>query len=306
MVAVGAQLALQAPINSALGRSVGGLPASLVSFLVGTAILFAAVFATGNGSGLGDATGVPAWQLTGGLIGATYVATATLTVGRIGAGAVAAATVTGQILSSLVVDALGLVGTEVIPLDPARVAGAVMLVAGTALIVRPGAGRPAARSPQRASLPGRAEPDRSRTDLIAVGVVFAAGLLVGVQHPLNAELSDSTGAVAAGLVNFIAGSAVLAAVVISVGQARRLGGIGKARPWQFLGGLIGTVTVVAALRAVPVIGAAGLTAALVTGQLVGSIAIDRAGAFGLGVRRVTAARAAGSLLLLAGTGLCVY
>jgi len=79
IVAVGAQLALQPPINSALGRHVGRLAASLVSFIVGTLFLFVLVLATGGLSGVGDLAGVPGYQLLGGLIGATYVATATLT-----------------------------------------------------------------------------------------------------------------------------------------------------------------------------------------------------------------------------------
>jgi transporter family-2 protein len=79
----------------------------------------------------------------------------------------------------------------------------------------------------------------------------------------------------------------------------------QAPRWQFVGGLIGVITVLASLSAVPVIGAAALTAALVTGQLVGSVALDRFGAIGLDVRPVDARRAAGVLLLLAGTVACV-
>jgi transporter family-2 protein len=59
------------------------------------------------------------------------------------------------------------------------------------------------------------------------------------------------------------------------------------------------IVVVTSLSAVTVIGAAGLTAALVTGQMVGSLLLDRFGVFGLTripVDRVRVA-AAGSLLL---------
>ena len=291
IVIVGAQLALQPPINSALGRHVGRLAASLVSFIVGTLFLFVLVLATGGLSGVGDLAGVPGYQLLGGLIGATYVATATLTVSRIGAGAVVAATVTGQLFSSLLIDDLGLVGVDTVPLDLLRVTGAVLLVAGTLLVVDRAARPPGSQ--------GRG------LDLPALAAVLAAGFLVGLQHPLNGLLSESSGELQAGLANFVVGALFLTVIVVATGRAGRLPEFRRAPAWQLTGGLIGVVTVVAALSAVSTIGAAGLTAALVTGQLIGSVAIDRAGAFGLTLRPVSRRRALGVALLVAGTLLCV-
>jgi len=65
------------------------------------------------------------------------------------------------------------------------------------------------------------------------------------------------------------------------------------------------ITVLSALSAVGTIGAAGLTAAIVTGQLLSSVALDRFGAFGLEKRGVTLIRVAGVALLIAGTFLTV-
>jgi transporter family-2 protein len=289
IVVVGLQLALQAPINSQLGRHVGRLAASLVSFGVGTAILLVLVVATGEIADAGSLGEVPFYQLCGGLIGASYVATTTLTVARIGAGAVVAATITGQLISSLLIDDLGLVGVDAVPVTLMRMAGAAFLVAGTVLIVR--------RTGPRTG--------EVRRDLLALVSVFVVGLMVGFQHPLNGLLAETTGDLLAGLNNFIVGTSLLAVIVIATGRGPGLTGIRQAPTWQLAGGLIGTITVVAALSAVSVIGAAGLTAALITGQLIGSIALDRVGAFGLTVRLITPARATGAALLLAGTLLSV-
>lgn len=49
---VGGLIALQAPINSGLGKATGSLPAALVSFLVGTLVLTAIVTVTGRAGGL--------------------------------------------------------------------------------------------------------------------------------------------------------------------------------------------------------------------------------------------------------------
>ncbi len=293
IIAVGFQLALQAPINNALGRHVGRLPASLVSFLVGTLILALLLLVTGGFSQVSELGAVPFAQLLGGLIGAAFVAISTLTIARIGAGAVVAATISGQLLSSLIIDNFGLVGVDTESLDVVRVAGALLLVSGTLLVVR-----------NRKDTMARTRGDR-RLDLAAVTAVFGVGLLMGIQHPLNALLSESTGTLLAALTNFVVGTLLLAVIVFATGRGSNLKMVTEARPWQLLGGLIGVIAVVAALSAVSVIGAAGLTAALVTGQLIGSIAIDRAGAFGLSVRRVTVRRAGGAALLVVGTAMCV-
>jgi bacterial/archaeal transporter family-2 protein len=79
---------------------------------------------------------VPWYYLTGGVLGAAYVFTALVTVGSIGAGGVAAATITGQLTASIVLDRLGVLGLDEVPITFERIAGVVLLLAGTFLIVR--------------------------------------------------------------------------------------------------------------------------------------------------------------------------
>jgi bacterial/archaeal transporter family-2 protein len=59
--------------------------------------------------------------------------------------------------------------------------------------------------------------------------------------------------------------------------------------------------VTTALLSVPTIGAAGVAAATVTGQLTAAVVIDRLGLFGLDQVPLSFARLAGVGLLLAGT-----
>jgi uncharacterized membrane protein YdcZ (DUF606 family) len=49
---------------------------------------------------------------------------------------VAAATIFGQLTASVVIDRLGILGLEQVPLSPERVIGVALLLAGTVLIVR--------------------------------------------------------------------------------------------------------------------------------------------------------------------------
>jgi transporter family-2 protein len=57
-------------------------------------------------------------------------------VNSIGAGGVAAATIAGQLAASVVLDRLGVLGLDEVPITFERIAGVALLVAGTFLIVR--------------------------------------------------------------------------------------------------------------------------------------------------------------------------
>lgn len=133
---IGGLLALQAPINSNLSEATGNLPAALISFLVGTLVLVALVVLGGKASGVSGAFDVPWYYLAGGVLGAVYVTAALVTVTTIGAGGVAAATIAGQLTASVVIDRIGAFGLEQEPITLSRVAGVVLLLGGTALIVR--------------------------------------------------------------------------------------------------------------------------------------------------------------------------
>lgn len=136
-VAVGGLIALQAPINSTLGRSVGTFQAATVSFVIGTIALALIAATVGGGFGeLGEARNVGVVYLTGGLLGAAYVTSVLVTVRTLGAGGVTAATIAGQLSVSLVVDQLGILGTEQRSIGPAQVLGVALLAAGVFLVVR--------------------------------------------------------------------------------------------------------------------------------------------------------------------------
>ena len=136
MAVVGGCIALQAPINAGLGRSTGSFAAATISFAVGTILLGAIVAVSGRAGGLGDVADVQWYYLLGGALGAAYVFSALVLVSEIGAGAVAAATVTGQLTTSVVLDRIGFLGLDREPLTASRVAGVLLLLAGTYLVVR--------------------------------------------------------------------------------------------------------------------------------------------------------------------------
>lgn len=140
---------------------------------------------------------------------------------------------------------------------------------------------------------------------LAVFLMAAVGGLIAVQPAINAGLGRATGNIAAALVSFAVGALLLALIVVLSGQA---GGLSSTFdvPWYYLlGGVLGAAYVFTALVTVSSIGAGGVAAATITGQLTASVVIDRLGILGLEQTAITWERAAGVTLLLAGTFLIV-
>ncbi|MDQ3675184.1 MAG: DMT family transporter [Actinomycetota bacterium] len=133
----GGLVAMQAPINSMLGRSVGTFQAAFVSFTIGTLILaLIAALAKGGLGQVGEARHLSWYYLTGGLLGAAYVTTILVTVRSLGAGGAVAATITGQLTMSLIIDHYGWLGVNRDPVDALRLFGVALLAVGTYLVVR--------------------------------------------------------------------------------------------------------------------------------------------------------------------------
>jgi len=134
---VGGLIAMQAPINSRLGKTVGTWQSAMLSLAIGTALLIAIVAVAGGGfSKVAEARHLPWCYLVGGLLGAAYVTTVLVTVRTLGAGGVTAATIAGQLTMAVVIDQLGLLGVVKHPITAARVAGVLLLAGGTYLVVR--------------------------------------------------------------------------------------------------------------------------------------------------------------------------
>ena len=135
--AAGGLVAMQAPINSGLGKTIGSLPAASFSFAIGLVALVGITFVSGEGFGrLGDVGGLSWYYLIGGLLGAVYVTTVLISVRTLGAGGVTAATIAGQLTLSVVLDQLGVLGLAQREITPARIVGVALLAAGVVLVVR--------------------------------------------------------------------------------------------------------------------------------------------------------------------------
>jgi transporter family-2 protein len=141
---------------------------------------------------------------------------------------------------------------------------------------------------------------------LAVLLGVGAGCLVGMQAPINSRLGKSIGSAEAATVSFLVGTAALVLILlIARGGIGGISQIGRVPWWALVGGLLGAIYVSVALVAVRTLGASGLTAVVIGGQLVISVVIDRFGLLGVARQAVGAQRIAGLVLLAAGVLLVV-
>ena len=136
-VAIGGVLATQAPLNSALARTVGGVQASAVALGISFVALLALALLAGGLSGIGRLGEAPLHvAVGGGLIGALYVGSIVWTVRALGAGGLTAATIAGQLALAVVIDHFGWLGVARSPITAAKVFGIALLALGTWFVVR--------------------------------------------------------------------------------------------------------------------------------------------------------------------------
>jgi bacterial/archaeal transporter family-2 protein len=142
---------------------------------------------------------------------------------------------------------------------------------------------------------------------LAVLATVAAGGIVAAQAPANNVLSNKVGTFGAGSVNFLVGTAMILVItfVFAGGMNGEEGADSPAWYYWVFGGFAGVVIVVTTLVTVRELGAGGVTAALIAGQLTLSVVLDRLGVLGLEERAITWEKLLGIALLAAGTLLVV-
>jgi len=135
-ISAGAMLPIQFGINAQLASWVESpLRATLVSFLVGAAVLLVAVLLFARGlPGPEQIGGAPWWVWIGGCFGAFYVLGSVVTAPKLGAAALFAFILAGQAVASLAVDHFGWVGFESDPVTPGRLAGLALVATGVAAV----------------------------------------------------------------------------------------------------------------------------------------------------------------------------
>ena len=134
MAVAGAAIAVQAPLNSALARSIDSwIAAATVSFLVGTVVLLVFTALSGEMGGLLRAATVPRWLLLGGVLGAFYIWVAVTSVSVLGVLTTTTLLILGQITASIILDSTGAFGIAPRDISLPRIIAAAMVAGGVVL-----------------------------------------------------------------------------------------------------------------------------------------------------------------------------
>lgn len=130
------------------------------------------------------------------------------------------------------------------------------------------------------------------------------GAMLAAQAPINARLRSALGSpFGSAVVSFTTGLAFLLIALVVSGQFGRLTGVGTGPWWAYLGGALGAFFVVVGLLAVPRVGVTVTFVAVIAGQMLSGMLIDRFGwlnvpAQALTWERVTAVGLVGVALVL--------
>jgi transporter family-2 protein len=139
--------------------------------------------------------------------------------------------------------------------------------------------------------------------LLAVAATLAVGALVAFQPVVNSQLGKRTTVLAAAFISTGLAAVVLGVLVVMFGDAGQIRRIPHIPVVYLTGGLMGAALISVSLVTVRTLGAGGVVAALLCGQLVVSALLDQFGVLGLERIGLTPARLLGFALLFAGTAL---
>lgn len=274
-VAAGLFIPAQGRINGALGAAMAdGIGAAVVSFTTGLALMAAISLLLPKGrAGLARILPAlrerrfPPYYVLAGCIGAVFVFAQSFTVALLGVALFTVATVTGQTVSGLLVDRLGIGPAGRKRVTGIRILGCLLTIAAVAWAV----------SPRLAGAIGGGHDGGAGAGALLATVLLPvlAGFLMSFQQAMNGTATVHYGTpIAATLVNFIAGTALLwIAWLIKLAVA----GAGNGLPgqwWYYLGGPMGAVFIGAAALLVHSLGVLVTGLGMIAGQLLGSLALD--------------------------------
>lgn len=290
----GSLLAVQAGANTQLAKATGSaFAATTIQVLIAGTLLLTVAAATGTVFAFRSLPGVPWWHASGGIATAIYVASTILLFPRLGAVVTVGLFIAGQMLASLGLDTLGIIGVPKQPPDASTIMGALAVLVGAAAIVLGQKGATTHLSPSAFGW---------------ILLALLAGGVLPVQGAINGLLCSDIGApFAVGTISFAVATLAMVVVLlitITLSDAPRpqLAGLMHMPWWGWLGAFCGATYVTTVFTAIPVIGTAAAVGLTVAGQQIASLFVDRYGWFRLPKREISRLRQAGVAILLIGVG----
>lgn len=134
-LAGGIAVGLQGPLTSLMSGRLGTIESVFIVHL-GGAIIAGLPLLFFRGGNLGAWRSVPWYALAAGSLGLVILAGVSYTIPRIGVATTVTLIIVAELVTGALLDQFGLLGATVRPIDLSRVAGMLVLLLGTWLIMR--------------------------------------------------------------------------------------------------------------------------------------------------------------------------
>lgn len=269
----GVALANQSPINARLGAALKSpFRSSLVSFTVGFVFLVAVFLVSGQHVTL---TGQhPWWIWTPGIFGVVYLTSNILLFPKIGAIQAIVFPIVGQVLMGLMIDTFGWFAAKQLPMTLTKAGGAALLLFGVYVAVV---------WANRRELNRENAIDKSEESALELNAWRIWGVITGAvssaQQAIAGKLAVALGsAIGAAIVSFGVGMLIIFLVVLLRDKRLMPSQPVPSQPkWVYIGGILGSIFVVAMAVSVPVLGAGFAVMIGLIGALAGSMAVSHFG-----------------------------
>ena len=134
-IVAGILVTIQGPINVQLGKTIGNSYwSTLVTFIVGGLFMLIFALVTKQTTSVGTEQSFKLWQLLGGIFGAIYVVSVIIVMPVLGVGTATVLLLFAQLVTSMVFDHFGWLGTQIRPFDIYRAVGVILMAIGIYLI----------------------------------------------------------------------------------------------------------------------------------------------------------------------------
>lgn len=294
VIALGMLVPVQTAANGRLrGRVQSAWVATLISFAVSSFVL-AGVSAVG-GMPLwptsAQVSAAPWWSWGGGLVALLTITAYMYLFRELGMLQATILPIVGQLMFSLVIDHFGLFHTVQIAFTPLRALAALLLISGAALAIM--------RRGQRRGTAGAYAPRIAAWQTLGVGCGCLLASMGAIYGTLGQALGSATQASACSFVIATASILLCCSLTGQVGAVRRA--FNRQDPWwMWLGGIVGAVSVCGTAWLLPQLGAGVFFMLLLIGQIVQGLCMEWRGWLGAAQRHISAAQAAGVLLMVTG------
>lgn len=287
---------LQTAANSRMRQLVSSAPLStLISFAVSTIVLIIVALAASiplipSPQAFHDA---PWWSWFIGVIPLVTITIAIHLFKEIGQLQAIVIPMFSQLLFSLCIDNFGWFGARVMPMNWQRAIGAVLLIAGVTMVV----------IIPRLKNNFKAENSSSLRQVLWQLAAVLSGCLSAVVGAILASLGQVIGsAIQATTVLFAIATAVMIIFCCVNGSVIRVGKAftTNAPWWVWMGGVLGAIIVYANAWLIPLIGVSVFMMALLIGQLLLSLLMERNGWLGAPKKHISWIQLSGILIMLAG------